>query len=124
VDADGKPDKLIQTNSLRIPHRFTTVSTVAFANRFPYGQFDIACLHTASKYRHLDMESFDFIFGGATLGMLANKDDSDPFYVTKVPGIRAIMLFKGKEYVQNYADLGFQFRRFVTGMFETSKFCY
>lgn len=57
----------------------------------------------------------DFIFGGSTLEMLANKDGTEPFYATQVPGTSAIMVVKRKDYEQNYADVGFQFERFVVG---------
>ena len=57
----------------------------------------------------------DFVFGGSTLEMLAQKDASDPFIVTRVPGSNCILVVKNKRYTKNLADFGFQFERVVTG---------
>lgn len=115
TNLEGKPEKLVRTNLLRLPHRFPTLPPLEFMNEFPYGQIDVACLHVASKHRKVNMKSMDFAFGGSTLQMLANKDVSDPFCVTKIPGTNVIMIVKSKQYEENYADVGFQFERFVVG---------
>jgi hypothetical protein len=61
------------------------------------------------------MDKIDFVFGGSTLEMLAHRDTSSPYLVTKIPGTSTILVVKNKDYIQNYADFGFQFQRFVTG---------
>lgn len=71
------------------------------------------------------MKDVDFIFGGSTLEMLANKDASDPFIATRVPGTNnCIMVAKKKQYTFNKGELGYQFERYVTGgdMYDTSDF--
>ena len=53
---------------------------------------------------------------------LANKDAGDPYIVARVPGFKCILIAKKKDYIQNLADVGFQFERYVTGgsMMDTS----
>jgi hypothetical protein len=113
-----KPKQLVPSSSLRLPQTFKSLPPQEHENRFPYGQFDIACLHVATQHRGVNMDDVDFAFGGSTLEMLARKDVSAPYMVTRVPSgtTNTILVVKCKDYVQNYADFGFQFERLVTGM--------
>ena len=117
VNPNVKPKHLVPLSSIsgRLPLAFRTLPAQEHVNKFPYGRFEVACLYVASKCRGIDLESFDFVFGGSTLEMLARMDTSSPYMATRVPGTNTILVAKCKEYVQNYADFGFQFERLVTG---------
>lgn len=116
VNLDAKPPELVNVSSLRLPQAFKTLPPQEHSNRFPFGQYDIACLYVASQHRGVNLNEVDFAFGGSTLEMLARQDTSAPYMVTRVPSTKTIMVVKSKEYVQNFADFGFQFERFVTGL--------
>ena len=123
IDLNGRPDKLVSLSSLRTPRQFESPPPDTHENRFPFGKNDAACLHVACRHRGADWDGIDFAFGGSTLEMLASRDASDPYVVTVVGsdsgGCKAakktILVTKNKEYVQNLADVGFQFERLVTG---------
>lgn len=66
-------------------------------------------------YRALSKSSVDLNLRFQYNTMIANKDASDPFIAARVPGTKCILLAKRKDYVQNLADVGFQFERYVTG---------
>lgn len=56
--------------------------------------------------------------------MLASQDSSGPYIAKRVTGTQCILVVKRKEYMQNLADVGYQFERYVTGreMSDTSSF--
>lgn len=54
---------------------------------------------------------------------LASKNDSDPFIASFILGTKCIIVVNKKEYEDNLADVGYQFKRYVTGknMMDTKK---
>ena len=115
LSLDGKPDKLARTSFHRVPYRFTPLAPLEFERRFPYGELGIVCLHVASKYRNVDMGTIDFLFNGSMLDILACRDENETIYVTQIPGTGTIMMSSKAAMEMNYATVGHQFERFVTG---------
>lgn len=118
IDLKGKPNELVNIKSIRTPISFLNyLAPHETQNKFPHGSIDIICLHVAARYRKVDFTKIDFAFGGSTLEMLANNDNSEPFVATVIPkqGTKVILIIKRKDYVMNTSDVGFQFERLVTG---------
>lgn len=115
LDLEGKPDELVDPRSVRTPISFATLPPHETKNRFPHGNLEIICFYVAARYRNVDFEKIDFVFGGSTLEMLATCDASDPYMVTIVPGTNSILVLKNKDYTKNASDVGFQFERLMTG---------
>uniref|UniRef100_A0A7R9ZMZ6 Decapping nuclease n=1 Tax=Craspedostauros australis TaxID=1486917 RepID=A0A7R9ZMZ6_9STRA len=121
VDEDQMPPEIVETEKLNanLPTRFLTLPPQEHANRFPYNKFDIASLYVAKAKRGVDLDTVDFMFGGSTLEFLANKKNPEKpgaFYAAVlVPSTNIVMVKKVDDYIQNYADPGFQFSRLVTG---------
>jgi hypothetical protein len=117
IELDALPPKLVPVSSLRLPRSFLSLySAKEFKNTYPYGQYHVASLYVASQRRGVDLNDIDFVFGGSTLEMLAQCDDSNPYKAVRIPGTqKACLVVKSKEYTQNKGDLGFQFERLVTG---------
>lgn len=116
VDLDERPKVLVNTSRLRLPQAFKSLPPQEQENQFPYGHYDIASLYVASQHRGVNMDEVDFCFGGSTLEMLAQKDTMKPYMAARVPNTDTILVVNCAEYVQNYADFGFQFERLVTGL--------
>jgi len=116
IDVERRPGDLVDVESLRLPRKFRSLPPQEYSNAYPFGQYDVACLHVASL-RGLDLSKVDFAFGGSTLEMIATRDARSPYYAATVPGTagKCILVAKRKGYVQNFADFGFQFERLVTG---------
>jgi hypothetical protein len=115
IDTKGEPNNLVLPIDDRLPLKFRKLVPDEHENKFPYGQLDIASLHVAAKSRGVSWDDIDFCFGGSTLEMLANQDDSNPYAATKIPGTDTVLVVKNKFYTNNHADFGFQFERLVTG---------
>jgi hypothetical protein len=115
VDVHAIPPKLVALQIELLPKKFEELPPQEHANKFPYGYYDVASLYVATKHRSLNISEIDFVFGGSTLEMLARRDTSNSYLATKIPGTSTILVVKSKNYTQNYADIGFQFERFVTG---------
>lgn len=120
IDLSTKPNTLVDIKKLNqmLPKRFERLSPQTHMNKYPYSHPYIASLHVAVKYRGIDLDDIDFVFGGSTLGTLASNetDDSAQYFATLVPYTKkSIMVVKIKEYEQDYSVPGFQFERFVTG---------
>lgn len=114
IELDSKPKSLLPLSQLRFPFTCRDLVAHEHANKYPYGSTYMASLHVAAKYRGVDFDKIDFVFGGSTLQMLASHDTTDPFMVARIPLTNTILVVKCKEYIQNYSDFGFQFERFVT----------
>lgn len=119
VDIDLKPKELLPLSQLKVPRPFDlSLPPDEYPNKYPFGQYDVASLYVASKHRNVDLNEVDFVFGGSTLEMLAKCDASNPYMVCRIPTSKAnhtlLLVRKCKEYTQNYADIGFQFERYVT----------
>jgi hypothetical protein len=78
----------------------------------------IASLHVASKHRGVILDELDFVLGGSSLGMLAKKSGRQSQVAFRLPlsSTGTIVVLNNREYFQNYADVGFQFERLVTGV--------
>jgi hypothetical protein len=123
VDVDGQPDALVDIAGIQqqLPIHFCSPPPQKFRNKFPYDLPHIASLHVVANYHRdaVDLAALDFIFGGSTLQVLATGlivgGKSTDFVACKVPHTNAIAIKKHKEYAADYADVGFQFERLVTG---------
>ena len=121
LDLNGKPDILVNPSRIQTPVAFMTSKPSSlpwhgYKNMFPYGKLDMICLYVASKYRGIDFDRIDFVFGGSTLEMLAWCDGSKPYMVTRIPGAgHTILVSKNYEYEANLSDIGYQFERLMTG---------
>jgi hypothetical protein len=119
IDIHQKPKKLLPLSQLKVPCSFDmSLPPDEHPNKYPFGQYDVASLYVASKYRDVELNEIDFIFGGSTLEMLAKHDVSNPYMVCRIPTTKTnhtlLLVRKCKEYTQNFADIGFQFERYVT----------
>ena len=67
--------------------------------------------------KRINVQSIDFILGGSGLEVLATETlpKGTLYVVCWVPHTNAIILKKHKVYPQEFADVGFQFERLVTG---------
>ena len=115
INVDGQPDELQPVSKIRLPYRFKNIAPVEHDNKYPYGQQDAGCFHVAVKHGGVDLNKIDFVFGGSTLEMLANRDASSSYITTRIPGTNCILIVKRKVYTQNLSDPGFQFERSVIG---------
>ena len=119
INIDLKPKEILPLSQLKVPCSFDmSLPPDEHPNKYPFGQYDVASLYVASKHRNIDLNKVDFIFGGSTLEMLARHDASNPYMVCRIPTTTAdhalLLVRKCKEYTQNFADVGFQFERYVT----------
>jgi hypothetical protein len=123
VDVDGQPDALVDIAGIQqqLPIHFPSLPPQKHMNKFPYEVPHIASLHVVANYRRdaVDLAALDFVFGGSTLQMLAtgviSGGKSTNYVACKVPHTNAIVVKKHKIYNADYADMGFQFERLVTG---------
>lgn len=115
IQTSGMPPTLVPLSRIALPHVFHSLPPDLKENTFPYGQLDITALHVAAKHRGVNWRDIDFALGGSTLEMLANRDASDPYLATIVPGTETIMVVKRKSYFHDRSQVGFQFERLVTG---------
>lgn len=51
IDFQSRPNRLIPIHQIETPKRFQVAKDTAFENKFPYSQYDIACLHIAVQVR-------------------------------------------------------------------------
>jgi hypothetical protein len=116
IDLDGTPDTLVDARTLRLPQAFQTyLPAQQVVNKYPYSNYYVAGLHVAVQ-RGVDLDTIQFMFGGSTLEMLANQGNDEKTYMAaRIPHTNVIMIEKYEQYTSNYADVGFQFERFVTG---------
>ena len=106
-------------SQLKVPCSFeVSLPPDYYPNKYPFAQYDLASMYVASKYRNVNLNDIDFVFGGSTLEVLANHDASEPFLVCRIPTARAnhtlLLVRKCKDYTQNFANFGYQFERYVT----------
>ena len=116
LDAKGKPAALVDTRKIRLPFAFSNLPPQIYENRYPLTHYEIAGIHVATQIRGLQLNDIDFVFGGSTLSMLANKNESRKVYLaTKIPGASVGLVVKDDNYDLDLAAPGFQFERLVTG---------
>ncbi|CAE8636820.1 unnamed protein product [Polarella glacialis] len=117
-DPDGAlPDKIVSIDRVKLPVSFVDLIPQHVENVFPYDAGYIVPLFKAVQ-RGLKLEDIDFLLGGSSLNILAQKEpiENDTKYITqKCPGTDVILMCKHKAYTQNYAEPGFQFERLLTG---------
>ncbi|CAE7211404.1 unnamed protein product [Symbiodinium necroappetens] len=67
--------------------------------------------------RRGSLEGIDFLLGGQLSGSPGTQaiEAGTKYLTQRCPGTDVILLSKHKQYVQNYADIGFQFERLMTG---------
>jgi hypothetical protein len=118
----GKPKRLLTYSNLKFPHALLSLPVQGFPNsKFPHSGNLVAVLHVASKHRGVVFDDVDFVLGGSALGCLAAKcpfKNRSPQVVFRIPCLSngmTIGFLNNKKYFQNYAAVGFQFERFVTG---------
>ena len=115
IGLTGEPSALVDLKTLSLPIGFRQRKPDEFEIKFPCGQNLTASIYVV-KQRGLSFDTIDFCFGGNTLNFLVNQDVSDgPFYTTKIPGTKTLVVVKGKHYTANFSEFGFQFERLVTG---------
>ena len=114
---EAQPKVLVNLDSIDLPHTFGSQSSTTYWPKYPFGQYETACLHVASQHRSVNFNNIDFVFGGSTLNMLARKTAEDKeFMAVRIPHTtRSIMVVRTKQYLQDLAHFGFQFERLVTG---------
>jgi len=116
LEPEGKPKDIVPLNGIELPKQFPNPVPQTFWHRFPFGQYEAACLHVAAQHRSVDFSGIDFMFGGSTLDMLARKNAADgPFMAMRIPFCQSIMVVRSKKYMQDLSNVGFQFERLVTG---------
>lgn len=107
--------------NLRFPIQFRkNLPKQQFPNSFPNDAGYIVPLFVAIR-RGLSLADIDFVLGGSALEVLAHRrierrtdvPDDTKYMLQKVADV--IFIVKSKKYVQDYADVGFQFERLVTG---------
>ena len=84
---------------------------------FPHASGRVVSLYVAAKKFQLELSKIDFLFGGSTLNMFAEKcipkDGDTKLIAQKCRNV--IMVFKHKSYTMDYNLVGYQFERLVTG---------
>ena len=119
IQIHREPPSAIDLAILRrqLPKNFAFVPEQSHRNKYPYKMPYIVPLHVASQHRGLDLDLIDFFFGGSALGMLADQETPPDcrFIGFVVPQTKIVLLAKEKDFVKNYAEVGFQFERWMTG---------
>jgi hypothetical protein len=124
IDPNKLPDPMIEVSTLNseitFPFYFSLRNRPQLVkNTYPHAQHSVASLYVASKERGLDLDTLDFCLGGSTLEILATQriPNGEKHLVALLPGssTRTVVVAKHKEYLQDYADFGFQFERLVVG---------
>ena len=96
---------------------FMTLPPDEYNHIFPHASGRIVPLHIATKKLGLDLNEIDFLFGGSTLNVFAERciprDGDTKIMAQKYRNV--IMVFKHKTYKMDYNAIGYQFERLVTG---------
>jgi hypothetical protein len=116
---DSMPPTLVDLPSInrQLPKAFAHAHDQTYRNKYPYKMPHIVPLYVAKKHHEVNLDTVDFVFGGSALALLASKKNSvdHRFIGFVVPHTKVVLVAKEKEYIKNYADMGFQFERLVTG---------
>ena len=117
-DEDREPPVMVNTRGISMPRNFDgSPAPQNVPNVFPYDAGYMVPLYLASQRRG-SLEGIDFLLGGSSLEILAHRapiEAGTKYLTQRCPGTDVILLCKHKQYVQNYADIGFQFERLMTG---------
>ena len=106
---------LLKLSALRLPIRFLHLPPQEYPAGFPNDAGYIVPLFVAVR-RGLKLEEIDFALGGSSLEFLAKREVPQGTAVYLAQRTKnVILLTKSDNYIQNYADIGFQFERLVTG---------
>ena len=94
-----------------------TLQPDEYKHIFPHASGRVVSLYIAVKKFGHDLSQIDFLFGGSTLNMFAEKcipvDGDTKLIAQKCRNV--IMVFKHKSYTMDYNLVGYQFERLVTG---------
>ena len=117
VDFFGKPPQIVPDLNSLVPARFHHVEAQNIPSQYPYSIPRVVPV-MAARNRGVDIDQIDFVLGGSTLHVLATQtiereSDGTTLLVQKYGS--TIFIAKSKKYTVNYADVGFQFERLVTG---------
>jgi hypothetical protein len=119
IQVDGMPPALVALPSInrQLPKNFAHAEDQTYRNKYPYKMPHIVPLYVAKNHHGVDLDTIDFVFGGSALALLASQENSVDHCLIGfvVPHTRVVIFAKEKDYIKNYADVGFQFERLVTG---------
>jgi hypothetical protein len=102
IDVKSQPNQLADIARIALPHSFRSLPPQEHTNKYPFSQYYIAGLHVATQHRCLPLDEIDFLFGGSTLSMLANKDtDGKNYLAAIVPGTNVTLVAKQDEYIHS-----------------------
>lgn len=122
-DLNGYPPTALPIASLapQLPLSFAKLEPREYGHMFPHNQSYLPALHVAVIHMGLSLKSVDFVFGGSTLEILANKriGSSDvtvnKLIATIIAGTNTVLVATHREYTKNLSAAGFQFEQFVVG---------
>ena len=111
------PEKIVEDVTSLAPGQFMTLQPDEYKHIFPHASGRVVSLYIAVKKFGHDLSQIDFLFGGSTLNMFAEKcipvDGDTKLIAQKCRNV--IMVFKHKSYTMDYNLVGYQFERLVTG---------
>ena len=117
-DEDREPPVTVSICGISLPRNFDGSPVPQHVpNVFPYDAGYMVPLYLTWQRRG-SLEGIDFLLGGSSLEVLAHRapiEAGTKYLTQRCPGTDVILLSKHKQYVQNYADIGFQFERLMTG---------
>ena len=114
---EGEPPTLVNIRGIRLPLNFALPVPQQIPNVFPFDAGYMVPLRVAWQRRG-SLAGIDFLLGGSSLEVLAQQQpiEAGTKYLTqRCPGTDIVLLAKHKQYIQNYAEVGFQFERLLTG---------
>ena len=111
------PEKIVEDVTSLAPTQFMKLQPDEYNHIFPHASGRVVSLYIAVKKFGHDLSQIDFLFGGSTLNMFAEKcipiDGDTKLIAQKCRNV--IMVFKHKSYRMDYNLVGYQFERLVTG---------
>jgi hypothetical protein len=113
---ESMPHMLVPMKRFDLPITFHDLPPQYVLNAFPEDAGVIVPLYVA-KERGIDLSKVDFILGGSALKAFADQKvpQNSRYLVQKCPVTGIISLGKSDMYLSNYAEIGFQFERLLTG---------
>lgn len=116
---ETQPEQIVPLRNIHTPLRFRSLPQQRVLHMFPNDAGYIVPLYVA-KERGVDLQSVDFVIGGSLLNLLATQTidrghRTDVKYLLQKCPTTDIILMARSYRGSNYADIGFQFERLVTG---------
>lgn len=125
------PKLFVGLECIPLPFQFQKLPFYRIDNSFPYGHFEMASLTVAAQRKVFAENSIDFIFSSRALEWLARKRMSQgKIVVAKIPVMgsnsttgnaiqnQPILITRYEDYATDYASIGHQFKRIMTGQSE------